>query len=97
MCQEKEYYCPNPDCGNMAFEPGLCSGCGATLEECEMVGMEESLEGYPVSAGFAPRSPHSAAIDKLLAELPPGRNCPTCGGMMVHSRLRGYQCFWGCR
>lgn len=55
MCQEKEYYCPNPECGNMAFEPGLCSGCGATLEEVEMIGTEESLEGWPVSAGFAPR------------------------------------------
>lgn len=100
MCKQKEYYCPNPECGNMAFEPGLCSGCGAELEEAEMIGTEETVEGYPPSAGFAPRTPHSKAIDELLAELlaelPPGRNCPTCGGMMAHGRLRGYYCLAGC-
>jgi len=55
MCREVGYYCPNPDCGNMAFEPGVCSGCGADLEEEDMDEIEESLEGWPCSAGFAPR------------------------------------------
>jgi len=41
------------------------------------------IEGKPV------RTPLSGEIDKLLTETL-GKRCPKCGGMMVHSRLRGF-------
>lgn len=28
---ERQYYCPNLECQNSAFEPGLCSDCGSLL------------------------------------------------------------------
>lgn len=34
----------------------------------------------------------SQRIDKLLAEMPQGRQCPKCGFAMVHYRLYGYRC-----
>jgi hypothetical protein len=36
MCQEKLYYCDNPECDSpVHFEPGLCVGCGHELHEYE--------------------------------------------------------------
>lgn len=55
MCEPKAFYCSNPDCGNVAFESGACSACGADLEEEDMLEVDESLEGWPCRAGFAPQ------------------------------------------
>ena len=38
----------------------------------------------------------SYPADELEAEVPPGKKCPACGGMMAHSRLRGYYCVREC-
>lgn len=53
--------------------------------------IEDQLEGFPVSAGFAPR------LDKPGFECyGDGRRCDKCGGPMVHYRLGGYRCQRGC-
>lgn len=44
-----------------------------------------------------PTTPHSDAIDKLLAEMPPSQKCPKCGMSMAHYRLHGYRCPRGCQ
>lgn len=36
-------------------------------------------------------SPVSTELDKLEQEIG-GRRCEHCGGLMYHSRLKGYQC-----
>ncbi len=95
----KEYYCPNPECDNMAFEPGVCSGCGSTLEEYEQFipaghYLVEDADGKRLVR--KPTTPIGERVAELLASFPPGRNCPKCGGMMIHERLRGYRCFRGC-
>lgn len=97
MCEQKEYYCPNPDCNNMAFEPGLCSACGAELEEAEMVGTEDTIEGLTSLAGVGQpaKTPHSDRITELLAAVPPAHVCPKCGAAMAHYRLWGYRCACG--
>ena len=38
----------------------------------------------------------SKRLDEILADMPKGRECPKCGGMMAHSRLRGYYCIREC-
>jgi ribosomal protein L32 len=83
VSESPAYYCPNPECGNVAFSPGVCSGCGATLAEEEADSPSKSEIGRRVA--------------KLLAEMPEGRQCPRCGGSMVHGRLTGYRCFRGCQ
>ncbi len=62
---------------------GKCVHCHKTAHELA-VGEEGDEDGGAVAV--------SARIDKLLAEMPPGRDCPTCGMSMVHYRLKGYQC-----
>lgn len=36
----------------------------------------------------------AAEVDSLIER---SNGCPKCGGMMVHSRLRGYHCLRECR
>lgn len=95
MCKKKEYYCTNPDCETLYFEPGYCSACGAELEEVEMVGTEDTIEGLTSLAGVG-QTPHSKRIQELMDSMPKGRECPKCGMSMVHYRLHGYQCPRGC-
>lgn len=65
---DKAFYCPSQDCGNMAFEPGVCSACGSNLEEEDMIGTDETLEGWPCRAGFAPdigpADPHDGSPER---------------------------------
>ncbi len=108
MCKEKGYYCPTPGCGNMAFEPGHCSACGALLEEEEMTGTEDTIEGLTSLAGVQPRPEHIEEIrskaagilkemDEEETKYGPGLRCPKCGGMLRHERLNGYRCIRGCQ
>ncbi len=82
----------------MAFEPGLCSACGAELEEEDPLEVDESLEGWPCRAGFAPdqtvvTKDAQAKLHREIEELTAGgRRCPKCGMSMIHSRLTGYEC-----
>lgn len=39
---------------------------------------------------------HTPQIDELLRDLQTGKRCEVCDSLMIHTRLRGYQCPRGC-
>ncbi len=65
------YYCPRESCGNFAFEPGICSGCGSVLEmDGKYIASRRPTAHYHIGRGVAWVKRRSSSSFTCPATLP---------------------------